>query len=319
MHKGEVNVISLNYETSFIIKLLTGSKHFTVDQILTEEKEIPAEIPVLISDIDEIRTERKEVSGQKKESGIILVVEDHFDLRNFICEQLEDDYSVIEAGDGEKGLSLAEELLPDLVISDIMMPKMDGYQLCKRIKSNFKTNHIPVILLTARAALENKLEGLETGADDYLVKPFNTDELKTRVRNLILVRQQMREKYQSQMVLKPGNIIVPSTQKIFIDRLTSIIENNISNDGFSVEKLCGEIGMSRAQLHRKIKAITNQSTSEFIRNFRLQRAAILLEQNFGNIAEISYEVGFSSQAYFTKMFQDLYKQTPLEYKKQHSK
>jgi len=129
----------------------------------------------------------------------------------------------------------------------------------------------------------------------------------------------LREKYQSQMLVKPADVVVPSTQKVFLDKLTSIIEKNISNDNFSVEILCDEIEMSRAQLHRKIKALTNQSASEFIRNFRLQRASELLKQNAGNIAEISYQVGFNSQAYFTKMFQELYSQTPLEFKKQHSK
>jgi len=198
-----------------------------------------------------------------------------------------------------------------------MMPEMDGYELASKIKTNEKTNHIPVILLTAKAATKDKLTGLETGADDYLIKPFNSEELKIRVKNLIKIRKQMREKYQSQMLVKPADVVVPSTQKVFLDKLTSIIENNISNENFSVEILCDEIGMSRAQLHRKIKALTNQSASEFIRNFRLQRAAELLKQDAGNIAEISYRVGFGSQAYFTKTFQEVYGQTPLEFKKQY--
>jgi DNA-binding response OmpR family regulator len=200
-----------------------------------------------------------------------------------------------------------------------MMPEMDGYELCKKLKTSEKTNHIPVILLTARASTEDKLEGLETGADDYLIKPFNEDELKVRVRNLITIRRNMREKYQSQMQVKPADVVVPSSQKIFIDKLISIIEKNIENEGFSVEILSEELGMSRTQLHRKIKAITNQSASEFIRNYRLQKAAELLKQDAGNIAEISYQVGFGSQAYFTKVFQEVYKTTPLDYKKQHTK
>jgi AraC-like DNA-binding protein len=129
----------------------------------------------------------------------------------------------------------------------------------------------------------------------------------------------MREKYQSQMLVKPADVVVPSSQKIFVDKLVSIIEKNIDNEDFSVEMLCDEIGMSRTQLHRKVKAVTNQSASEFIRNFRLQKAAELLKQDAGNIAEISYQVGFGSQAYFTKVFQEVYKTTPLDYKKQHVK
>lgn len=317
LHHGEVKVFSKENQTTFEISLLEGSTHFSVDQILHDKKDLETEASDIFADSENILNDRNELNKEKRESGIVLVVEDHFDLRNFICEQLEVDYSVIEAEDGEKGFALAEEIIPDIIISDIMMPKMDGYQLCKEIKTNIKTNHIPVILLTAKAALEDKLEGLEIGADEYLIKPFNSDELRIRVKNLIKIRQQMREKYQSQMLIKPSEIVVPSAQKVFLDKLISIIEKNISNEEFSVEILCEQTAMSRAQLHRKIRAITNQSTSEFIRNFRLQRAAELLKQNAGNVAEISYMVGFNSQAYFTKMFQEVYKQTPLEYKKRH--
>ncbi len=321
LHHGEVNAESHGSETAFKIKIPLGSDHFTQDQIIefpgtsfdeTDEnkKFIGADYPEMKED-----TTRKISSA---ESSIILVVEDNFDLRNFICEQLEDDYSVIEAVDGEKGLKLAEDIIPDLVISDIMMPNKDGYQLCKELKSNIKTNHIPVVLLTAKASVENKIEGLDMGADDYLIKPFNTDELRTRVRNLIRIRKQMREKFQSEMILKPMEIIIPSTQKVFIEKLTEIIESNIEEEDFSVENLCREIGMSRTQVHRKIKAITNKSTSEFIRTYRLQRATDLIKQDAGNIAEIAYKVGFNSQSYFTKSFIEFYGCTPLDYKKQQN-
>lgn len=242
-------------------------------------------------------------------------MEDNIDLRHFICEQLKDDYKIAEAEDGEKGLKLAEEIIPDLIISDIMMPKINGYELCNKVKRNLKTNHIPVILLTAKASLENKLEGLDIGADDYLIKPFNTDELKTRVKNLITIRQKMREKFLSEMIIKPADVIVPSDQKIFIEKLTTIIENHIEDESFSVENLSLEIGMSRVQLHRKIKAVSNQSTSEFIRCFRLQRAAELIKQGAGNFTEIAYKVGFNSQAYFNKSFQKMFGCTPKEFKK----
>lgn len=316
LHQGQVKVISGENETTFKINLPAGVLNFSSDQDLNKDAEISIENPALIYENNEIAFDRKESGLEKKESGIVLVVEDHFDLRNFICEQIEDDYTVIEAEHGKKGLLLAEELLPDLIISDVMMPEMDGFELCKEIKSNFKTNHIPVILLTAKAALENKLEGLETGADDYLIKPFNTEELKARVRNLIHLRRQMREKFRSEMILKPADVIVPSNQRIFIEKLTSIIEKNIEDDNFSVEILSKEIGMSRSQLHRKVKALTNQPPNEFIRNFRLKRASDLIRQNAGNIAEISYKVGFGSQAYFTKLFQEMYGVTPTEFRKQ---
>ena len=317
LHHGDVKALSENNQTTFKISLLMGSSHFPDSQILTGEKEI--DTPFVISNSEEIKIDHKESEKDLRESGIILVVEDHFDLRNFIREQLVNDYSVIEAEDGKKGLSLAEEYIPDLIISDIMMPKMDGYQLCKEIKTNIKTNHIPVILLTAKASLDDKLEGLETGADDYLIKPFNTDELKARVKNLINVRQKMREKFQAEMIIKPAEIVVPSNQKVFIEKLTNIIEKNIADENFSVEIMSEEIGMSRSQLHRKLKALSNQTPSEFIRVFRLKRATDLIKQDAGNIAEIAYKVGFSSQAYFTKLFQEQFGLTPSEFRKQLDK
>ena len=320
LHKGRIEVESKNNLTAFTIYLLPGKNHLNKDEIVTavqEEDQIQLdetkpEIKIPASDII------SEVEIKEANKTIILVVEDNPDLREMVKEHLQDKYFVIEAENGVKGFQAAEEKIPDLIISDIMMPEMDGYELCKKIKTNEKTNHIPVILLTAKAATEDKLEGLETGADDYLIKPFNEDELKIRVRNLITIRKQMREKFQSQMLYTPTGTVVPSTQKVFMDKFVSLVEKNIDNEEFSVEMLSEEIGMSRTQLHRKIKAVTNQSASEFIRNFRLQKAAELLKQDAGNIAEITYQVGFGSQAYFTKVFQEVYKTTPLEYKKKSS-
>lgn len=318
LHKGKIGVKSNNNRTIFTIHLPLGKNHLSENEIVHEDLD---QLQMDLIPQSDLPTTSTQIVNEQVETDktIILVVEDNSDLREMIKENLQGKYFVIEAENGVKGLKLAEETIPDLIISDIMMPEMDGYELSQKIKTNDKTNHIPVILLTAKAETKDKLEGFETGADDYLIKPFNSDELIIRVKNLIKIRRQLREKYQSQMLVKPADVVVPSIQKVFLDKLTSIIEKNISNDNFSVEILCDEIGMSRAQLHRKIKALTNQSASEFIRNFRLQRASELLKQNAGNIAEISYQVGFNSQAYFTKMFQELYGQTPLEFKKQHSK
>jgi len=318
LHKGKVEVESNNNRTIFAISLPLGKKHLSENEILQEDLEQSQNALISLENMSTTSTQN--VNEQfETDKTIILIVEDNPDLSEMIKENLEEDYFILQAENGVKGLKLADETIPDLIISDIMMPEMDGYELSRKIKTNEKTNHIPVILLTAKAETKDKLEGLETGADDYLIKPFNSDELKVRVKNLIKVRRQLREKYQSQMLVKPADVVVPSTQKLFIDKLTSIIEKNISNEKFSVEILSEEIGLSRAQLHRKVKAITNQSPSEFIRNFRLQRAAELLKQDAGNIAEISYQVGFSSQAYFTKTFQEVYGQTPLDFKRQHSK
>ncbi len=317
LHRGEVTVESAEAEeTAFIVRLPLGKLHLKNEEI-TEEAEEPIDIPDLEAQTPEATTvspEEEPVNGISDKT-LILVIEDHSDLRKFIREQLIPEYAVIEAENGEAGLQKAAELIPDLVISDIMMPEMDGYELCRRLKTSPKTNHIPVILLTARAAPEDKLEGLETGADDYLVKPFNPEELKIRVRNLIRLRQQMREKFSAEMLLKPSDVTVPSTQKVFLERLRTVIEEHLDDEDFSVEKLGQEMGMSRAQIHRKLRAITNQSASEFIRSFRLQRAAELIKQDAGNIAEIAYMVGFNSQAYFTRCFQEMFGCSPREYKR----
>jgi len=326
LHRGRISVKSKQGEpgvsgsgwTEFTIEFPLGKSHLKDEEIVSEQ--FPQSQQSQNYFIDRSIFTSAEISENQiidSDKDIVLVVEDNKDLRETIKENLQESYAIIEAENGIKGLKLAEEKIPDLIISDIMMPEMDGYELTKKLKANEKTNHIPVILLTAKAAAEDKIEGLETGADDYLIKPFNEKELSVRVRNLIKIRQQIREKYLPQSLVKAGSVIVPPTQKAFIEKLTDIISNNLNNESFSVERLCREIGMSRTQLHRKIKSVTNQSTTEFIRNYRLQLATELLKQDAGNIAEISNKVGFGSQAYFTKLFQELYGLTPLEYRKRH--
>jgi signal transduction histidine kinase/ligand-binding sensor domain-containing protein/DNA-binding response OmpR family regulator len=318
LHKGEVSARSIgSKETTFIIKLPLGRAHFNPEEVLETEEQLYTPMDKMENEVLPAAGEgnNKLVSHHKE---IILIVEDHNDLRSFIKSQLDDKYEILQAEDGAAGLRLAEEVIPDLIISDIMMPQMDGNTLCRKIKENTKTNHIPVILLTAKASSENKIEGLETGADDYIIKPFNTDELRIRVKNLIESRRKMREKFRSEMCGKPAEVIENPIQRNFIEKLTSLIEENIDNEKFSIEMICSEMGMSRTQLHRKIKALTSQSTTEFVRNVRLQKAADLIQRNAGNMAEISYMVGFNSQAYFTKSFQELYGVSPSEYKKKIS-
>lgn len=317
LHKGTIQAESGISKTSFIINLPVDKSVYSKDQIIDAPLPLKNDfkkVTPLIAGLENISVAGKKPENIHSDSTIILLVEDNPDLRELIKEHLKKDYSIIEAENGSAGLILAEEIIPDLIISDIMMPVMDGYELCHSIKSNEKTNHIPFILLTARAETKDKLEGLETGADDYLVKPFNPEELQVRVRNLIKIREQLRVKFRSEMTIKPAGVIVASKQKVFLEKFIAIIEENIENGNFNIESLCIEIGMSRAQLHRKIKAVTNQSTTEFIRNYRLQKAADLIKQDVGNMAEIAYRVGFNSQAYFNKSFQELFGCTPTEYK-----
>ncbi len=246
----------------------------------------------------------------------ILVVEDNSDLRSYINKILSPEYNVQEAVDGIQGFEVAEATIPDLIISDVMMPKMNGYELCKKLKSDEKTNHIPVIMLTAKAARENKLEGLQKGADDYLVKPFDEQELKLRVGNLLTLRERLQKRFQLEINLKPKEIKVSSVHQQFLEKLKEAVEKHIDNELFSVDDLGKELGMSRSQIHRKLKALTNQSATSFIRKYRLHRAADLIKQDVGNITEIAYMVGFNSQTYFSSSFQDLFGASPSEFKKQ---
>lgn len=243
---------------------------------------------------------------------IVLLIEDHLDVRNYIRDILENTYTVIEATDGEEGVATALERIPDLILCDVMMPKMNGNEVCRLLKGEERTSHIPIILLTAKADVESRIEGLETRADDYLTKPFLPKELKLRIKNLVESRQQIREKYLRTMTLKPSEIAVNSVDEQFLKKMMDILERHMADEKFGVEALGIEIGMSRSQLHRKLKALIGQGPNQFIRSFRLNRAHDLLKVNAATAAEIAYTVGFGSPSYFTKCFHEQFGYTPSE-------
>lgn len=241
----------------------------------------------------------KENTGPFKKS--VLLVEDNQELSSFIKNELEPQLAVRQVFDGEEATKQAQLNLPDIIISDVMMPKLDGIELCKWLRENELTSHIPIILLTARADMESKLIGLKTGADDYLVKPFNTTELKTRVNNLLQQRKQLSEKYKKIIELQPNDIVITSSEEVFIKKLKSVLEHNIDNDEFDVPRLAEELGISRMQLHRKITALTGHSTTSFIRHQRLLHASQLLQAG-EPVSQVAYAVGFNSLSYFSKAF-----------------
>jgi DNA-binding response OmpR family regulator len=258
-----------------------------------------------------------EKSTRQKEMPIVMIVEDNRDMRTYMRDCLCQKYQLIEAIDGEDGFRKAIEDIPDLIVSDVMMPKIDGYELCQKLKSDERTSHIPIILLTARASIESKIKGLEFGADDYLIKPFDTTELRVRVKNLIEQRRKLREKFSQNIFLKPAEIAVTSYDQRFLQRTMTVIEKHLADPDFDVMLLSYEVGLSRMQLHRKLHALTNQSASEFIRSLRLKRAAELLRQHYGNVAEIAYEVGFNNPAYFAECFRRQFGVLPSEYAEKH--
>ena len=310
LHQGRIEVESENSLTTFRFWLpldssvyQTSDFDFSIEAAPVEEISIPQLKP-------KPEVENKTTSDESK--LVILVAEDNPDLQYFIKDILGDQYHVIQALDGEKGLQLAKKEIPDLIISDVMMPKMDGFEMSQQIKQDPLTDHIPIIMLTAKASKENKLEGLELGVDDYLTKPFDKEELLVRISNLIATRKKLQEKFGNQINLKPDQVQVDSQQVRFLNQIKEVIEQNISNDQFSVDDLSEAVGMSRSQLHRKLKALTDQSTSNYIRNYRLHRAADLLKQNHGTVSEIAYSVGFNSQTYFSSSFKELFGYAPSE-------
>jgi YesN/AraC family two-component response regulator len=212
----------------------------------------------------------------------------------------------------------AQKIIPDLIISDIMMPEIDGYELCRQLKNDVRTSHIPIILLTAKASEENIIRGLETGADDYITKPFNTKILCARIKNMIDLRRQLQHKLKRQMRLEPAEIAVTSFDEEFYQELEAVIEKNLPDPEFNVEQLGKRLYLSRATLYRKIMALTGEPPYQFIRSYRLKRAAQLLKANFGNVTEVAVEVGFTNMAYFTQCFKEEFHQLPSTYQTSES-
>jgi signal transduction histidine kinase/DNA-binding response OmpR family regulator len=313
LHGGTIEVESKEGEgTTFVVTLSLAKASPALRQApaicATNGKEVAA-IPVLHKSNAVITEEH---TG-KSFPTTVLLVEDNADLRQFLKENLSGKYQVLEARDGQKGYEQALKDVPDLIISDVMMPAMDGVTLCHKLKTDERTSHIPIILLTAKADTESRLQGLETGADDYLTKPFGLEEIQLRVHNLIEGRRKLRERFSKQLTLQPTEIAVTSTDEKFLQKVMAVLEVNMANAEFDVETFGKEIGMSRGHLHRKLTALVDQSPSEFIRTIRLKRATHLLSQQGGNISEVAYQVGFNSVTYFSKCFRELYGQTPSEY------
>lgn len=334
LHRGSISVISAEGQGStFTVRLPLGRDHLAPEEIVEISEQYARGKEQGASEEREATGEGRRARDEERPSPfalhpsptpaiqpssdepIILLVEDHAEMRHFVRKALEPAYRVLEAGDGEEGWQQALEAIPDLVISDVMMPKMNGYELCRRLKTDERSSHIPVILLTAKADQPDKLAGLEAGADDYLSKPFDSKELAARVKNLIALRRRLRERFTRQVVLQPAEVAVTTADEAFLRRALAVLEEQISNEAFSVEDFQRAVGMSKTQLHRKLKALVNQAPREFMRTFRLQRAAQLLKQGAGNVTEIAYKVGFSSQPYFTKCFQEEFGVTPKEYAK----
>lgn len=317
LHHGAIDVHSHEGKgTEFIIHLPLGTQQGNVEwsgplHTSTIEEKVKM-IDFLPEETDTEMPADFNDSGETVKN-IVLVVEDSADARTYIRAAMEPEYTIIEAKDGKVGIAMALEHIPDLIVSDIMMPEVDGYELCRTLKLHVNTSHIPIILLTAKAGEEDVLEGLQTGADDYITKPFNTKILSARIKNLIDQRSHLQQALDRDMTIQPTKMPVSKIDKDFIIALKHVLKENISNPEFNVEELCRQMEMSQPTLYRKIQALSGESPTEFIRSYRLKRAARLLEENFGSVIEVALEVGFSSAAYFTKCFKKKFNRVPSHY------
>ncbi len=253
------------------------------------------------------------VENFNSELPILLIIDDNQDVRTVIASVFENDYQILEAKNGNQGLKSAKVAIPDCIISDVMMPIMDGFEFTKLIKNDELTSFIPIILLTAKSSDDAHLEGLNSTADAYLTKPFNNEILKATVNQLIAERKKLQTRYSQELVLRPVDIVINSIDEKFLEKLQQVLDKEISNSEFTSDNFATSVGMSRMQLHRKLKSLLGVSATEFLRNERLKTAIVLLEKGNGNISEIAYSVGFNDLSYFTKCFKEVYNATPSEF------
>jgi len=324
LHHGTITAYSPGREGSgslFVIRLPMGSVHLKPEEIV-ESIPSPKKSGHPAPDVKEYEEEESEPLKKGEETGqgavpqekdIILVVEDSADVREYIRGALEPQYLVKEAKDGEEGLRQAGEIVPDLIICDVMMPGKDGFEVCREIKNDRATSHIPVILLTARAGEDSIVQGLEAGADDYITKPFSTRILLARIKNLIDLRRQSQQNLGREMTLQPAKAAVSRIDQEFLKDMQNVINENLSDTEFNVDQLSRKLYMSHATVYRKIHALTGENPGDFIRTCRLKRGAELLKAGKGNVGEVAFEVGFSSTSYFIKCFKEKFQQLPSEY------
>ncbi|MFN8587100.1 MAG: two-component regulator propeller domain-containing protein [Candidatus Eisenbacteria bacterium] len=317
LHGGRIDVTSAPEEGStFTVSLPLGTTHLAPDQLASAADDSPrnpapaadwrAELEQAVAS-EPVAANVPPADGGERTT--VLVVEDDPDVRAYLRGHLEPHYRVLEAPDGLSGLATAREALPDLVVSDVMMPGMDGFELCRTLKADPETEFVPVVLLTARASLEHRIAGLEGGADDYLAKPFHARELLARVHNLLTLRRRLRERLEPR-TFSPGEVRVASVHEEFLALVRAAIEASIGEEDFGVGELADAVGMDRSQLYRRTMEATGEGAEALLKRYRLERSAQLLEQQAGNVGEIAYAVGFKSVSHFCKSFRDQFGVTP---------
>ncbi len=318
LHKGTIRVEStVGKGSCFIINLPLGSDHFSASEIYELSTDYTYSVensePNFYISKDK-RDDKISTVNNKNKPVKILLVEDNEELRNYLKENLENDYTIYEANDGVQGIAECLKVTPDLIISDVMMPNKDGIDMCYDIKNDIRISHIPIILLTAKTSFEHKIQGLKTGADDYIEKPFNMEMLELKIINLLELRDSLKKRFGYDIKMQPHEISNSSADDKFLEKALSTVEDHFIDSTFSVVDFIKEMGMSRSNLHIKLKALTNKSTTEFIRSIRLKKGAVLLKETDLTISEIAYNTGFATPAYFSKSFKKLFGVLPTDYR-----
>nr|WP_228102042.1 substrate-binding domain-containing protein [Dyadobacter subterraneus] len=315
LHHGTISVESQqNKETKFTIELPLGKAHFEPSEIWDEPTD---EISLLRSmELPELEfTESQEIKPAVQHQHTVLLIEDNEELIRLVEQKLQENYLIVKSNNGEDGLKMAFDQIPDLIVCDIMLPGKDGLQVASVLKSDFRTSHIPIILLTAKSTTEQQIEGIQSGVDAYITKPFNLKFVDETIKTLLRNRSLLREHYTSELPIvtaSAGN--ASKLDKKFVTAFTAYIEEHYGNSDLNVEDIAKDMGMSRVQLYRKVKALLGFSVNEYIQQIRLNKARYLLRRNDLTVADIAYSVGFSSPTYFSTAFKAKYNQTPLEYK-----
>ena len=297
MHRGEIFADSEPGKgTRFTVRL----------PLIKEYNALKTTAPAVAEALNNEAETELPVKREMLTENILLVIEDNADVRQFIRAHFQNQFHIEEAADGEEGLRLAKKLLPDIILSDVMMPQMDGNELCKKLKADEYTSHIPIILLTALSSKQHIIEGLSSGADDYITKPFDISILQTKIENLLLLRNSMRKKFSGELIIAPTNVTATSHDELFLQQAVEVVEKNMADTELDIETFSKHMGVSRMQMYRKLSALTGMTIKEFIRDIRLKRAAQLLEQKQLNISEVAYATGFKDISTFRKSFKERY-------------
>jgi signal transduction histidine kinase/ligand-binding sensor domain-containing protein/DNA-binding response OmpR family regulator len=320
IHKGEINIQSEFHKGTTCTVTIPISKTAYSNNSIIELQPQKYDFKYTKIGVDVIKENQlipkktiKSAKEHSKETPLLLIVEDNRELQDYLVTFFSYDYRILTANNGKEGLEQAIKNIPSVIISDLMMPEMNGIEMCKKLKTDINTSHIPILILTAKAGLENEKEGLETGADEFILKPFNIEVLKLRLDNILRTKEQWIQKFRTNSSSKSWKELSNKLDQKFIEKSINIIKKNLDNTEFSVEKFALEIGMSRSALFLKLKSITGQSTSEFIRTIRLNKAAKLIESGKYSITEVIYMVGFSDPKYFRTCFKKHFECTPSSY------